>query len=384
MTTTIPIVTASRRYQALVGPGLLAGLPAHVRTSLPNTRRIAVFADAGLLSQQVPQRLVAAFAADGYEVVFDPHATVIHPTEPAKNLGTLERLLVAMAGARLDRNDAVVALGGGIVGDTVGFAAATYRRGIAWINCPSTLLAMVDASVGGKTAVNLATPAPTPHLHKNMIGAFWQPSLVVADTSLLVGLPDRALRCGLAECIKHGMLSGAFGDAGLFAWIRANLGAVLTKDSAVLTELIARNIAVKAAVIVDDEREESGAAESGRALLNLGHTFGHAIETIGHLYLQHGEAVGLGLIAASAAAGSAGLAPHSLCKDVRSLVAEAGLPTSLQHLPGDDQLLSLMFHDKKVAGGRLRLILPKGDGTCVVVTDPPAGTVGAGWKAIRV
>lgn len=310
------------------------------------------------------------------------------PTEARKSLATLAEVLAAMETAHHERGDPLIALGGGIVGDLAGFAAASYRRGVPVIQCPTTLLAMVDASVGGKTAVNLTVREGV--TLKNAAGAFHQPALVVADLAMLDSLPPRELRCGLAECLKHGLIAADWGDPGLLDWTAPRLGALRSLEPAALTELVRRNVAIKARVVADDvyERSPSG----GRALLNLGHTFAHAIEPLPHLSpdgspanapLQHGEAVGLGLIAAAAAAVAAGRAATALIDDTRRLVAGAGLPTAVAGLPDDNTLTALMSHDKKAAKGVIRLILPLGGGRAAVLPDAQPRVIAAGWDAIR-
>jgi 3-dehydroquinate synthetase len=291
-----------------------------------------------------------------------------------------------------------------VVGDLAGFAAASYRRGVPVIQCPTTLLAMVDASVGGKTGVNLDLgTAEAPDLKKNAVGAFHQPSLVLVDTDSLGSLAPRHLRAGLAECIKHGLIAADAGDPGLLEWTGANLERLLGLDQGLVTELVTRNVAVKARIVVGDEREE--ASSGGRALLNLGHTFGHAIETLarlsfegpGRVYregtgpggdrratlLLHGEAVGLGLVAAATCSAKLGLCPMGLVEQVRDLLTRAGLPTTVVGLPSDEAIITLMGHDKKAMGGVMRLVLPVGGGRAKVVANPALGAVVAGLAAIR-
>ncbi|MFN7020880.1 MAG: 3-dehydroquinate synthase family protein [Phycisphaerales bacterium] len=369
---------ASRRYRVIVGIGALGRMPEWLREAVPRARRAAVFVDAGIEGQAAVSAVAVSLTGAGLEVVHDG-SMVVRPTEEDKSLLSVERMLERLAAARLDRGDVVVALGGGVLGDMAGFAAAVYRRGIAWVNCPTTLLSMVDAGVGGKTGVNLRHGES---LKKNMVGAFWQPSLVVADVGVLGSLPDRELRCGLAECLKHGMLAADFGDARLGTWTSDNMARLLAREPGWLVELVERNVAVKATVVGTDEREE--AAESGgRALLNLGHTFGHVIETLPGLDVRHGEAVALGLVAACAAGHAMGLVDRAFVDRVIEVSRAAGLPTSVDGLPGDDALIALMQHDKKVAGGVLRLIVPCGEGRCRVVTGPRPEDVRAGWRAVR-
>jgi 3-dehydroquinate synthetase len=259
---------------------------------------------------------------------------------------------------------------------------------------------MVDASVGGKTGVNLAipsrqpsNPSASPTLLKNMVGAFWQPRAVLADIDTLASLPPRIFRAGLAECIKHAMLSAGLpaphADPDLLDWTESAFPRILAQDAAALTELISRNVRTKAAIVARDEREEDDSG--GRALLNLGHTFAHAIETISHLSpdtnpahapLQHGEAVALGLIAAASTAAAAQLAPADLPARITRLIAAAGLPTRVGNLPPPDEIVARMAHDKKTLAGRLRLILPTAPGHAAVFTDPALQAIQSGIRAI--
>lgn len=373
-----------RSYPIAIGPGILESqLAAALERAAYPGRCALVIADSG------PPRHFAdaasrALAASGRQ----PHRLLIEPAEDLKTLDTLRLILLRMEDWRLERSDPIIAIGGGITGDIAGLVAATYRRGSPIIQCPTTLLAMVDASVGGKTAVNLDPPAA--NLLKNAAGAFHQPDLVIIDTTALDSLPPRHFRAGLAECLKHAMIAADWGDPGLTAWTPANLPALLARDPAALAELIRRNVALKARVVADDERETSPSA--GRATLNLGHTFAHAIEPIHTLSpspdpadapLLHGEAVALGLVAAAAAAHHAGLCHPSILHDTRVALRAAGLPTSVHGLPHDDALLEAMSHDKKARSGRLRLILPVAPGRVRVVPDPPPDAVRAGWAAIR-
>jgi 3-dehydroquinate synthase len=372
-----------RSYDVVIGSGTLASLGATVAGSAPAKPRRAVLAfDQGLPTKTV-EVIERSIAAAGIALV----RFGLTATEERKSLDQLAALLAFMAGERVERSEPLIALGGGIVGDLAGFAAASYRRGIPFVQCPTTLLSMVDASVGGKTGVNL--PGPGQSLLKNMAGAFHQPRAVVIDVTTLNSLPDRHFRAGLAECIKHGMIAADWGDPSLAEWTAARLPRILARDSSALTELIARNVRIKAAVVQEDEREE--AADGGRALLNLGHTFAHAIETIAtlspdgdpaHAPLLHGEAVALGLIAASATSEAAGHAPTGLRTATESRLSAAGLPTRIAGLPDAPELLARMAHDKKVSAGRLRLILPTAPGHAAVFEDVPESAVRTGWDAV--
>lgn len=395
----VEVRAASRTYEVLIGRGLLSEVGPRMAKALGRTvRRCFLVVDSGLPSRWL-QRVCEGLAPLRIADVVSRQV----PDESRKTGPSLDEHLRAMARERFERWEPLVAIGGGITGDVAGFAAATYRRGIPWVNCPTTLLAMVDASVGGKTGINLELDpegdstrgeslvgAPAAGLRKNMIGAFHHPILVLADVGTLPTLPGREIRCGLAECVKHAMIAADFGDSGLLDWTEANAARFRAREAEALIELIARNVTVKAVVVATDEREE--AEEGGRALLNLGHTFGHAIETLpglspdgdpSHAPLKHGEAVALGLLAACRTAAAMGLCPAGFGDRVRAILTRAGLPTAVAGLPDPDRLLPLLAHDKKVRAGKLRLVLPVSEGRCRVVEDPPEAAVRAGLTAIR-
>ncbi len=282
--------------------------------------------------------------------------------ERHKTIASVESVCNALAAARVNRDGAVVALGGGVVGDIAGFAAATYQRGIDYVQVPTTLLAQVDSSVGGKTGVNL--PAG-----KNLVGAFHQPRAVVSDIATLRTLPARQLRAGLAEVIKCALIA----DAAFFAWLEANLATLLACDAAALEHAIARGCEIKAGIVSRDEREQGE-----RALLNLGHTFGHAIETAtGYEDWLHGEAVAVGLLAAASlsqrmgasAAGGSGIGAADV-KRIRALLERAGLPVEAPRI-GSRRALELMQLDKKVQAGRIRLVVLRAIGAAVLSDDYP-------------
>ena len=374
---TIRVGLGERSYDVTVGDGVLDRLGAVTTAAVGGEpRRAMLVIDEGVGDEDVA-RAGGSLGAGGYELA----RASFDPTEQGKSLATLAWLLDAMAAARLERGDPVVALGGGIVGDVAGFAAASYRRGVPLVQCPTTLLAMVDASVGGKTAVNLF---PGGGLLKNMAGAFWQPRAVLGDVRVLATLDDRDYRGGLGECVKHGLLAGGFGDPGLLDDLEGSGGAVLGREAGALVDLIARNVAMKARVVESDEREEAG--EGGRALLNLGHTFAHALEAMeglspdgdpAHAPLRHGEAVALGLVAACETAVRLGRIDGSLRDRVEALLTRFGLPTrvALENLAG---VVARMGDDKKTAGGRLRFVLPAGGGRCTVERGVDEAAVLAG------
>lgn len=281
---------------------------------------------------------------------------VLPDGEQFKTLATVERVLDALATARFNRDSAVLALGGGVVGDMAGFAASCYQRGIAFLQVPTTLLAQVDSSVGGKTGVN--HPAG-----KNLIGAFYQPVCVIADTATLGTLPERELRAGIAEVIKHGML----GDAHFFAWIESNIERLLARDREALAFAIRRSCEIKAGIVGIDERESGP-----RAILNLGHTFGHAIEAAtAYRGWLHGEAVGAGLVMASDLSQRLGWIDQSELRRVQALLQKAGLTRSAPQI-GAKKALEFMGMDKKVRDDRIRLVLLRPLGAAVLAADYPA------------
>lgn len=283
------------------------------------------------------------------------HDTLILPDgEEHKNLDTLNTIITALLEKQHDRHTTLVALGGGVIGDITGFAAACYQRGIRFIQIPTTLLAQVDSSVGGKTAVNHK-------LGKNMIGAFHQPECVISDTRVLTTLPDRELSAGLAEVIKYGLIR----DKPFFSWLCENMQQLLDKNPAALSYAIERSCINKAEIVAQDERETNI-----RALLNLGHTFGHAIET--HQEYRnwlHGEAIAAGIVIAAKLSQLRGWLKQSDINAITGLLKEARLPILPPAELSPDTFVELMQRDKKVADGKLRLILLKQIGTAVISDD---------------
>jgi 3-dehydroquinate synthase len=281
--------------------------------------------------------------------------TVILPDgEEEKNWSGLMRIFDALLEQKCDRKTTLIALGGGVIGDMTGFAAASYMRGVPFVQVPTTLLAQVDSSVGGKTGINHP-------LGKNMIGAFYQPQAVLADISTLDTLPARELSAGLAEVIKH----GAIVDASFFDWIEANIGRLLAREPDALAHAIRRSCEIKAEVVRQDEREGGL-----RAILNFGHTFGHAIEAgLGYGDWLHGEAVGCGMVMAADLSHRLGFIEARSRERIEALVAAAGLPTVAPDL-GTERWLELMQVDKKNEGGQIRFILLKPLGTAIVMPAP--------------
>jgi 3-dehydroquinate synthase len=279
---------------------------------------------------------------------------VLPDGEEEKNAENLMAIFTALLEKKCDRKITLLALGGGVIGDMTGFAAATYMRGVPFVQVPTTLLAQVDSSVGGKTAINHP-------LGKNMIGAFYQPQLVLADTATLATLPDRELSAGLAEVIKH----GAIIDAAFFNWLEENIHLLRARDAGALAHAIRRSCEIKAEVVRQDERE-SGL----RAILNFGHTFGHAIEAgLGYGEWLHGEAVGCGMVMAADLSVRMGyLSPAEQARLV-TLVKAAGLPTTAPNL-GESRWLDLMEVDKKNEGGQIKFILLKPLGSTIITAAP--------------
>jgi 3-dehydroquinate synthase len=284
---------------------------------------------------------------------FEPTLLTVEPGEESKSLRVLGGLYDRLAELRMERKCLIVALGGGMVGDLAGFAAATWLRGVPFVQVPTTLLAAIDASVGGKTAVN--HPAG-----KNLVGAFYQPRAVVIDVACLRTLDPRDVRSGLAESVKHGVIR----DADFFVWQQQRAKVLLGHDQDVLAELVVRNCQIKADVVKLDERE-SGL----RQVLNFGHTIGHAIESECAYQLRHGESVGLGMLAANHIAVGRDMLDADAARQVADVLACLGLPVRLpRHIPLD-ALLPWMQRDKKVSGGRVRFVLPDRIGHVTVADD---------------
>ena len=347
----VPVALGARAYEVRIGPGLVAGAGAAVAALAGPGRRVGVVADA-TVARLHGAALTASLAAAGLK----PAVIEVAPGEASKSFAELDRVLDALFALRLDRGDMVLAFGGGVVGDLAGFAAAVFMRGIDYVQVPTTLLAQVDSSVGGKTAID--TPRG-----KNLVGAFHQPRLVLADTDVLQTLPEREVRAGYAEILKHGLL----GDRAYFDRLEADGAAVLARDPAALAWAVRRSVEIKAEVVARDEREGGV-----RALLNLGHTFAHAFETEcgPGPGLIHGEAVGLGLALAFRFSAAQGLCPPADAARAEQAVAAAGLPVRMAEIAGApfsaDALLAHMAQDKKAEGGRLTFILARGVGEAFV------------------
>jgi 3-dehydroquinate synthase len=353
------------QYRITIEPGALERLGELSRQAAPHDRALLVVDNAIAESHgKVAER---SLQVAGFDVATVPMTA----NETLKTLQTVQRIYSVMLAQRLERSSPVIALGGGVVGDVAGFAAATYLRGVPVIQVPTTLLAMVDAAIGGKTGVN--TPLPEGGLGKNLVGAFWQPRAVICDPQVLSTLDVRHLRCGLAECIKHGMI----GDAGLLIAIEQDAGKLLAHDLDVLTSLIIRSAAVKIGIVQEDERESGR-----RALLNLGHTFAHAIEPIAELNLHHGEAVAIGLCAAAKTSSLLGVCDDAYVQRVEGIVSAVGLPCRIEKSVPTAQLMHAMMYDKKVVDGKLRLIIPVKPGEARIVENVPQEIVEQAWRQV--
>ncbi|MFY2763051.1 3-dehydroquinate synthase [Arenimonas sp. MALMAid1274] len=343
----VEVALGARRYPIRIGRGLLDQGDA-LRALVPG-RHVLVVTDANVAPHYLA-RVETALA--GKQV----GTRVLPAGEQEKTLARFGEVLSALAALGASRDATLVALGGGVIGDLAGFAAACWMRGIRFVQLPTTLLAMVDSSVGGKTAVDLPQG-------KNLVGAFHQPSAVLADTATLDTLPDRELRAGLAEVVKY----GAIADAAFFTWLEENAEALLARDADALAEAIAVSCRHKAGIVARDETEQGE-----RMLLNFGHTFGHAIETQqGYGGLLHGEAVAVGMVLAARLSADLGRAPWSDTARLAALLERFGLPVALPPGLSGDALLERMRLDKKALSGQLRLILWNGLGAAAVATDVP-------------
>jgi 3-dehydroquinate synthase len=358
----IPVELAERSYDIIVGTGVLPEAAA----VLAGRSRVAVVSQLDVAARWAGA-LTGPLAAAGTQV----ELFLMGDGEEAKSLATVEDLCRRFAAWGLLRGDAVVALGGGVVGDTAGFTAAAYHRGVECLQVPTTLLAQVDAAIGGKTGVNLPEG-------KNLVGAFHQPVGVVADVATLATLPEREYRAGLGEVAKYAFM----GDAGLTGRLTSPAGAaaLLARDPDALVEVVAACAAIKGAVVAADECERTGL----RATLNYGHTLAHALETAGGYGLLHGEAVSVGLVFASELAGALGRLDKDAVIRTRAMLGALGLPVAAPDGVAAAELLTLMRRDKKAAGG-LTFVLPApGGGPLERVDDPPAPAVEHALAAVGI
>ncbi|HXZ23009.1 MAG TPA: 3-dehydroquinate synthase [Pseudolabrys sp.] len=345
----VPVALGERSYDIVIGRGLLAGLGGRIKALRPGARTAIV------TDETVAKLHLDATEAALKSAGVDSARIVVPAGEGSKSYATFEKICEAIIAARIERNDFIVALGGGVIGDLAGFAAACARRGLDFVQVPTTLLAQVDSSVGGKTGINSRQG-------KNLIGAFHQPVLVIADTALLDTVPQREFRAGYAEVAKYGLL----GDAAFFSWLEKNWQDVFAGGPA-REHAIAVCCRAKAGIVARDERETGE-----RALLNLGHTFGHALEAGCGFSdrLLHGEAVALGMVLAFEFSVHKGLIPGSEAARAAAHLAAVGLPTHLRDVPGGvpsaDVLMDLIGQDKKVRRGTLTFILLRGIGRAFI------------------
>jgi len=352
---TLTVSLGERSYPIHVGPGLVGQAGALLAPLLPRPRVVVVTNPVVAALWLAPLRAGLASADIASESIVVPDG------EGFKSWPTLQDLLTRLLEQTAERSTTLIALGGGVVGDLAGFAAAIYQRGMPFVQVPTTLLAQVDSSVGGKTGINHP-------LGKNMIGAFHQPRAVVIDTGCLATLPARELAAGLGEVIK----TAAIGDPAFFDWLEANIERLKAREANALVHAVAQSCRIKARFVAADERETGE-----RALLNFGHTFGHAIEAgVGYGEWLHGEAVAAGMVLAARLSERLGLVGGADVARLRTLIEQANLPVDAPRL-GADRYLELMRHDKKVAAGAIRFVLLRGIGDAVLKSDVPAVTLHA-------
>jgi 3-dehydroquinate synthase len=359
--TVVPVALGARSYDVRIGPGLIDRAGVEIAPLLRRPR-VAIVTDETVAPLHLA-RLTDALAAAGIAQT----ALALPAGEATKAWPQLARCTEWLLDQKVERRDLVIALGGGVTGDLVGFAAAILRRGVRFVQVPTTLLAQVDSSVGGKTGINTAQG-------KNLVGAFHQPSLVLADIDVLATLPRRDVLAGYGEVVKYGLL----GDAAFFGWLELNANAMVAGDTVLRHHAVARSVAGKAGIVSRDETEDGE-----RALLNLGHTFCHALESATGYSdrLLHGEGVAIGCALAFDLSQRLGLCPQEVPGRVRAHLRSLGMKTCLADipggLPGPDRLLDLMAQDKKVVDGRLRFILARDIGAAFVADDVPASAVRA-------
>jgi 3-dehydroquinate synthase len=356
----VPVRLQGQSYDVVIGAGLLGQIGRRVRP-MTKSKKVVVVCDTQLPAEH--RDVVVTSLASEFENVIE---CGVPPGEDHKTVATVNRIYDTVLRAAVDRHTPLVALGGGVVGDTAGFAAATILRGLPFVQVPTTLLSMVDASVGGKTGVNHA-------VGKNLIGSFHQPIAIFADPHALKTLPPRELRGGLAECIKHDIIR----DAEAFSRLERDIGRAESLDMGYLAALIAHNVAIKARVVEADPFENGE-----RAHLNFGHTFGHAIENVSHYEYSHGESVALGMVAASQLAVDLGMLDDASRRRIVGVIGKAGLPT--RGLRVDvGAVVDAMAFDKKAQSGRLRFVLPDRIGHVVIRDDVPIDAVRRAMESIK-
>lgn len=359
MSTVVPVRLGERSYEIHIGAGLLKELGpivAHSVAARGIGRQVLIVTDQNV-GPLYGEQAQASFSAAGFAASLE----TLPAGEQTKTLDFASRLYDRLVEMRADRKSLVVALGGGVIGDLAGFVAATFARGVGFVQVPTTLLAMVDASVGGKVAVDHPKA-------KNMIGAFHQPLTVVCDLDGLSSLPPREYVCGLAEVVKHGVIL----DAELFDFCEAQADAIRRRDPSAVGRLVSESCRIKAGVVEQDERETTGL----RAVLNYGHTFAHAFETAGgYQDLKHGEAVAIGMICAAELARRLGMVGRDFCDRQLALWRRLDLPTTIPPDLAQFDLVSIMHLDKKAQGGKLRFVLPTRIGAVELVDGVPESLV---------
>ena len=390
----ISVQSAQGNYDIHVGDALLQSVGAAIAQKIPKAR-VAVLVVDQAIEHTWAREVAASLQAAGLRVV----THVVHASEDNKSIAQVEKIWRLLLAERVQRSDVLCAMGGGIVGDMAAFAASTYMRGIATVMIPTTLLAMVDAAIGGKTAVNLPMNSNAPdasvnsgaakqssqslptnfsnnltnNLAKNMAGTICAPAWVASDVRTLTSLSTREFRCGLAECVKHALLA----DEAMLSWLETHRESLRAMDPARLVELVHRSVSVKAAIVSRDEREQGE-----RAHLNLGHTFAHAIESLLHDEVHHGEAVSIGLVAMAAASQAAGWWPDADKFQLSKRLADLGLPVRMPAKVDREQLKNAMKIDKKGQSGAIRLVLLKGLGRPGVLDAASEQVINAGLDAI--
>lgn len=358
--TTVHVPLDDRAYDVLIGEGLVAAAGAYIAPLLGKKKRVCVVTDAHVAALHL-SRLRAGLATEGIEM----EALTLPAGESTKSWPFLEKTVEWLLAEKVERGDVVVAFGGGVIGDLVGFAASVLRRGVRFVQIPTSLLAQVDSSVGGKTGIN--SPAG-----KNLVGAFHQPSLVLADIGILGTLTKRDFLAGYGEVQKYGLL----GDEAFFDWLEENGPALAAGDMEKRAYAVKRSVEMKAEIVVRDETEQGD-----RALLNLGHTFCHALEAATGYSdrLLHGEGVAIGCALAFELSARLGLCSQEAPSRVRAHLKDMGMTCDLQDIPGDlpdaEALVALMGQDKKVVDGQLRFILARGIGESFVTADVPREAV---------
>ena len=390
----ISVQSAHGNYDIQVGDALLQSVGTVIAQKIPKAR-VAVLVVDQAIEHTWAREVAASLQAAGLRVV----THVVHASEDNKSIAQVEKVWRLLLAERVQRSDVLCAMGGGIVGDMAAFAASTYMRGIATVMIPTTLLAMVDAAIGGKTAVNLPMSSDasdasmnsaaakkssqslptnlsnnlTNNLAKNMAGTICAPAWVVSDVRTLTTLSTREFRCGLAECVKHALLA----DESMLSWLETHREGLRAMDPARLVELVHRSVSVKAAIVSRDEREQGE-----RAHLNLGHTFAHAIESLLHDQVHHGEAVSIGLVAMAAASQAAGWWPDADKFQISKRLSDLGLPIRMPAKVDREQLKNAMKLDKKGQSGAIRLVLLKGLGRPGVLDAASEQVINAGLDAI--